>query len=117
MKRILLITTLLASPALADGPSTFVDPPVAKPRCVATFLFWSWETKCNAPIASGIDRDRNRTVILVDHVPPNNGHPDPERPQRTLGNPGNDKPVGRSGEKQDKGMAERGDAGNRGKSN
>ena len=44
--------------------------------------------------------------------------PDPKPdPKPTLGNPGNDKPVGRSGEKPEKDMDERSPEGSRGKSN
>ena len=53
------------------------------------------------------------------------GHPPVSKPPKhepptiepERGNPGNDKPVGRAGEKVGKGMAERGTVGNRGKSN
>ena len=116
MKRLLIIAALAASPALADGPSAFVDPPVAKPRCINTFLFWNWESRCDAFTYGYRDHD-TRDNSVVDHIPPSDGPTHPDKPSRVKGNPGNDKPVGRAGEKIGKGMAERGTVGNRGKSN
>ena len=83
MKRLAIIAALAASPALADGPSAFVDPPVAKPICTTTFLFWTWRTPCNAPTTS-TDRDSDRDIRVVVGIPPSDGHPDPSKPERPV---------------------------------
>ena len=58
MKHLTIIAALAASPALADGPSTFSDPVVSKPRCVNAFLFWKWESDCAPVNASDSNSDR-----------------------------------------------------------
>ena len=83
MKHLAIIAALAASPALADGPSAFVDPPVAKPRCINTFLFWNWETRCDAFTYGYRDHD-TRDNSVVDHIPPGHGPTHPTKPERPV---------------------------------
>lgn len=72
-----------------------------------------------APIVCLCDGDKRDGPIdpPLPPKPPHNPPTTPEKPGSDRGNPGNDKPVGRAGEKADFNMAERFPIGNRGKSN
>lgn len=121
MKRLLIIaagTVLLAAcapPPLCDRANiewtkygTAEIPLECRPARYVPVLAGSCEGRCDV----GGHNEHPVGDPPVDHPVSEPPTSEPER-----GNPGNDKPVGRAGEKIGKGMAERGTVGNRGKSN
>ena len=120
IKTTIVIIGLSTSTAYAGGLSSpWDEPELTVIKCPTYGILWGlikWEWCGNGYPSSG-GQPSGGSLLVGPDIQGDVLDDRPDDDDDVLGNPGNDKGVGRSGEKSDKDMDERDPIGNRGRSN